>query len=82
MDRKLLSDNGKQLEYVDELAQRYRQHTPIWWYSRDCFLYPTLNRALRTMDADLMTKLSLLSYIARKQGWTDIVQYFSYHQQE
>ena len=55
--RKLLKDNGKQLECVNEFARDYRQHTPIWWYTRNCFLYPMLNRALRTMNADLMIKL-------------------------
>ena len=55
--REALADNEKQLEYVGKLAEEYRQHTPIWWYTRECFLYPMLNRALRTMDADLMVKL-------------------------
>ena len=55
--QKLLSDNGKQLEYVDELARKYRQHTPIWWYTHNCFLYPMLNHGLRTMDADLMIRM-------------------------
>ena len=55
--QKLMGDNGKQLGYVDELARTYREHTPIWWYTREGFLYPMLNRGLRTMDADLMIKM-------------------------
>ena len=55
--RELLADNGRQLQNVDQLAREYHQHTPIWWYTFDCFLYPMLNRALRTMDADLMIKM-------------------------
>ena len=55
--RQALDGNPSQLKYVDELAKTYREKTPIWWYTRDCFLYPMLNRALRAMDADLMVKL-------------------------
>ena len=55
--REAVADNDKQLKYVNELAHSYDQHTPIWWYTRECFLYPMLNRALRTMNADLMIKM-------------------------
>ena len=52
-----LDGNPSQLEYVDQLATTYHKKTPIWWYTLECFLYPMLNHALRTMDADLMVKL-------------------------
>ena len=55
--QELLVDNSRQLHNADQLVREYRQHTPIWWYTYDCFLYPMLNRALRTMDADLMIKM-------------------------
>lgn len=55
--RKALDGNSKQLILVHELAQQYHQHTPIWWYTRECFLYPMINRALRVIDVDLMIKL-------------------------
>ena len=55
--RVALADNDKQLKYVDRLVRKYRAHTPIWWYTCECFLYPMLNRALRAMDVDLMIKL-------------------------
>ena len=55
--RELLADNESQLEAVDQLARKYHDKTPIWWYTYECFLYPMLNRALRTMDADLIIKL-------------------------
>lgn len=55
--REALSGNEMQLEYVEKLARRYRQHTPIWWYTCECFLYPMLNRALRILDVDLIIKL-------------------------
>ena len=55
--RQALGGNPKQLKFVDQLAEKYRKETPIWWYTLESFLYPMLNRALRTMDADLMVKL-------------------------
>jgi tetratricopeptide (TPR) repeat protein len=42
---------------IDEIIREYREHTPIWWYTRDCFLYPLLNRVIRTMDVDGIIKL-------------------------
>ena len=55
--RQALDGNSSQLEDVKKLSRDYRKKTPIWWYTLECFLYPMLNRALRTMDADLMVKL-------------------------
>ena len=52
--REVFAGNTEQLKYVYQLAHKYREHTPIWWYTCECFLYPMLNRGLRTMDADLM----------------------------
>jgi tetratricopeptide (TPR) repeat protein len=55
--RDVLADNPGQLQHVDKLERKYRDQTPIWWYTFECFLYPMLNRALRLMDADLIIKL-------------------------
>ena len=55
--REALHGNTKQVQYVDEIVQQYYHHTPIWWYTRDWFLYSMLNRALRVMDVDLLIKL-------------------------
>ena len=38
-------DNEKELANVNKLKQSYRNETPIWWYTYQCFLYPMLNRA-------------------------------------
>jgi tetratricopeptide (TPR) repeat protein len=55
--RDVLANNPGQLQHVDKLERKYRDQTPIWWYTFECFLYPMLNRALRLMDADLIIKL-------------------------
>jgi tetratricopeptide (TPR) repeat protein len=55
--RDVLFGNAGQLQHVGKLEREYRDQTPIWWYTFECFLYPMLNRALRLMDADLIIKL-------------------------
>ncbi|CAF1624230.1 unnamed protein product, partial [Adineta ricciae] len=40
---------------VKELEDEYHQHTPIWWYITQRFLYGMLNRALRVMDGEVIT---------------------------
>ena len=55
--REAFADNTKQLTYINQLAHKYHEHTTIWWYTCHSFLYPKLNRGLRTMDADLMMKM-------------------------
>jgi tetratricopeptide (TPR) repeat protein len=49
--------NSAQLKNIDKLEKEYRHRQPIWWYTYDCFLYSMLNRALRTMELDLIMKL-------------------------
>ena len=44
--RRALLGNTSQLKDVDNLAKTYSRHTPIWWYTLECFLYPMMNRAL------------------------------------
>jgi tetratricopeptide (TPR) repeat protein len=55
--RDALVDNEAELKNVRKLERKYREKTPIWWYTYDCFLYPMLNRALRLMDVDLIIKM-------------------------
>ena len=55
--RKAFDGNEKQLKYVEEIAKQYEQHPPIWWYTRDTFLYAMLNRVLRVMDVDVMIEM-------------------------
>ena len=55
--RELFASNSKELKNVDKLEQEYYQHTSIWWYTYPCFLYSMLNKALRTMEVDIIIKL-------------------------
>jgi tetratricopeptide (TPR) repeat protein len=50
-------NNEKEMKNIDKLSQRYRDETPIWWYTVECFLYPMLNRALRMGDVDIIIRM-------------------------
>ena len=45
-------DNDRELMIINEFEQSYRSKSPIWWYTRECFIYHMLNRALRTLECD------------------------------
>jgi tetratricopeptide (TPR) repeat protein len=55
--RNALAENEGELKNVRKFERKYRDETPIWWYTYDCFLYPMLNRALRVMDVDVIIKM-------------------------
>ncbi|CAF0958499.1 unnamed protein product [Didymodactylos carnosus] len=49
-------NNEKELEKVDEFEEYYESTNAIFWYTRDCFLFRLLNKALRTQDIDIIFK--------------------------
>jgi tetratricopeptide (TPR) repeat protein len=55
--RDVLAENEKELTNVKKFQQGYRDETPIWWYTCDCFLHSMLNRALWEMNAEMIIKL-------------------------
>jgi tetratricopeptide (TPR) repeat protein len=50
----VFDNNEKELKNIEKFKRIYRDQTPIWWYTYECFLYPMLNRALRTSDVDII----------------------------
>ena len=56
--RKKYADNSTQMKIIDEFEERYDQPSPIWWYTRECFLYWMLNTALRTHDTETILSMS------------------------
>jgi tetratricopeptide (TPR) repeat protein len=52
-----LTGNTAELKNVDKFEKEYYRHQPIWWYTSYSFLYSVLNRALRTMEIDLIIKM-------------------------
>ena len=55
--RKQYAENGNELKIIDEFQEKYDQPSPIWWYTRECFTYSMLNRALRMPDVELTIKM-------------------------
>ncbi|CAF0841363.1 unnamed protein product [Didymodactylos carnosus] len=50
------SGNEIDLKHIDEFDKTYSPHKAIWWYTRHCFLYEILNKALRIQDIDILLK--------------------------
>jgi len=53
----VLRDDDYALNNIKKLEQKYRDKTPIWWYTREYLLYSMLNRALRLMNTDIIIKI-------------------------
>jgi len=51
------ADSSAKLRIVNQIEKEYRDHQPIWWYTRETFLYSMLNRALRLMDVDIIIQM-------------------------
>ncbi|CAF1266407.1 unnamed protein product [Adineta steineri] len=49
--------NIAQLNIINEFKLNYRPTQAIWWYTRECFIYQMLNRALRTLEADTIINM-------------------------
>ncbi len=55
--REQFKGNDAELKNVDKIEKEYHRDQAIWWYTYQCFLYSMLNRALRTMEVDLITTM-------------------------
>jgi hypothetical protein len=55
--REQLAGNTAELKNFDKLEKDYRRQLPVWWYTYNCFLYSMLNRALRTIEVELIIKM-------------------------
>jgi tetratricopeptide (TPR) repeat protein len=60
------AENLQQVNKIKEFEQKYRENSPIWWYSKEYFLYSMLNRALRLMDMNILIKMGF--FIADLHG--------------
>ena len=49
--------DGRELTVINEFGNHYRDHSPAWWYTRECFLYKMLNKALRISDIDILCRM-------------------------
>jgi tetratricopeptide (TPR) repeat protein len=42
---------------ICQFQRCYEEHSAIWWYTKEWFVYSSLNRALRTQDIDFIPKM-------------------------
>jgi len=42
---------------IDKFEREYQNYPPIWWYSREPFIYTMLNRALRIFETETIIKM-------------------------
>ena len=47
-------------QIVEEFRRDYRPDKAIWWYTRECFTYQMLNRALRCLEGDIIVDMGFL----------------------
>jgi len=45
------------MNILKEFENAYDKYSPIWWYTRECFVYKMLNKALRTENIDILIKM-------------------------
>ncbi|CAF4278742.1 unnamed protein product, partial [Rotaria sordida] len=50
-------DNTNELKLIDEFQRTYHPTLALWWYTRQCFTFKMLNRALRTLDGDIIIRM-------------------------
>lgn len=49
--------NINQINIIYEFDNEYENHSSIWWYTRESFVYKMLNKALRTENIDILIKM-------------------------
>ncbi|CAF1472015.1 unnamed protein product [Adineta steineri] len=49
--------NQNEIDDIKQLEDQYHNKTPIYWYTCDMFLNPMLNRALRLLNGDIITRI-------------------------
>ncbi|CAF0851699.1 unnamed protein product [Adineta steineri] len=53
----VFTGNPNELQMINEFERDYDPQKAIWWYTRECFTYKMLNKALRIMDADIIINM-------------------------
>ncbi len=81
--REQFVDNPKDLKNVDKIEEEYSHYKPVWWYTFNCFLYSMLNRALRTMEVEVIIKMGFFVRDLHKHiAELHLEQYGEHHHSE
>ena len=54
----LYENNHQQCEKVKSFQMQYKTYSPLWWYSKETFVYSLLNKALREQDTKIIVKMA------------------------
>ncbi|CAF2873893.1 unnamed protein product [Rotaria sp. Silwood2] len=61
------AQNNAELCVIEEFKQNYSNPSPIWWYTRECFMYSMLNRALCKQDMEILIKMNFFIFDLHQQ---------------
>lgn len=50
-------NNAAKRAKVEDFDRIYKDHSPIWWYTEEPFIYSKVNKALRTQDIETIIKM-------------------------
>ncbi|CAF2149667.1 unnamed protein product [Rotaria magnacalcarata] len=50
-------NSAAQSSPLADFIRDFEDHSPIWWYTKESFIYVTLNRALRTQNVEILLKM-------------------------
>ncbi|CAF4019752.1 unnamed protein product [Adineta steineri] len=65
--REFYHDNIAKLNIIDEFEHNYRPEKAIWWYTRESFTFEILNRALQTLDTDIIINMGFFIHDLHQQ---------------
>jgi tetratricopeptide (TPR) repeat protein len=65
--RKLHHGNASQLKIIHEFEDDYSPQLSIRWYTRECFTYPMLNRALCTLESETIINMGFFIHDLHRQ---------------
>ncbi|CAF1450706.1 unnamed protein product [Adineta steineri] len=52
---------------IDEFEKKYQSQSAIWWYTYPSFIYSMLNRALRSMEGDIIINMGFFIHDLHQQ---------------
>jgi hypothetical protein len=58
--QKLYHENDREIELIKEFEANYQSNQVLYWYTKDCFVYHMLNRAIRMKDMKILFQLGFL----------------------
>ncbi|CAF2991378.1 unnamed protein product [Rotaria sp. Silwood2] len=61
------SDNKCKVDAIRQFENDYERHSPIWWYTKELFIYSMLNQALRTQYSEIVIRMGFFMQDLHRQ---------------